>query len=597
MVRSFSLLLVILVFCHISLAQDKYELSFTVSVKDPAAHIYHVKFHSQGLKKDTLILKMPVWTPGYYQLMNYASNLENFTVKDGKGGDLNWERSSANSWKVQSGQAENIHISYDIKATRPFVASSYVDEERGYISPAGMFMHPDGMIGSAVSVSFEPLPAWSTVVTGLEPVKGKKNTFMATDYDILYDSPILMGNLESFPSFKVGGIPHYFYAFKPGNFDREKFMVDLQKIITTSSNLIGEIPYRHYSFLAIGPGGGGIEHLNSTSIAFNGEQMKTREGMIRMYNFLAHEYFHHYNVKRIRPVELGPFDYDRGSRTKMLWLSEGVTVYYEYLILKRAGITTTEELLREFQNSIRAFEAMPGKLFQTVADASYYTWEDGPFGKVGDEFNKTISPYDKGPLIGMLLDLKIRHETKNKRSLDDLMRLLYNKYYKQMGRGFTEDEFRKEAEQLSGVSLPDIFEYVYTLKPLDYSKYLHYAGLSIDTVLQELPGAWLGADVRERNDTLFISNTEWRSPAWEAGLRRQQYILNVNGEKINASKFNQLISMSKPGEKIKIGYSGTAGVKETYVTLGIKKERSYKISIDPSPDPLQASIQKSWLGN
>jgi predicted metalloprotease with PDZ domain len=510
MVRSFSLLLVILAFCHVSLAQGKHELSFTVSVKDPAAHLYHVEFHSKGLKKDTLIFKLPVWTPGYYQVMNYASNLENLTVKDGKGKDLIWERASENSWKVHSLNTENINISYDVKAIRSFVASSYVDGERGYISPAGMFMHPDGMISSAVTVRVEPLPAWSTVATGLEPVKDKKHTFFAADYDVLYDSPILMGNLESFPPFRVKGIPHYFYAFKPGNFDREKFMGDLQKIVTASSDLIGDIPYQHYSFLAIGPGGGGIEHLNSTSIAFNGEQMKTREGMIRMYNFLAHEYFHHYNVKRIRPVELGPFDYDRGSRTKMLWLSEGVTVYYEYLILKRAGLTTTEELLKELQNSIRAFEAMPGKLFQTVADASYYTWEEGPYGKVKDSVNKTISAYSKGPLIGVLLDLKIRYETKNKRSLDDLMRLLYNKYYKQMGRGFTEDEFRKEAEQLSGSSLQDVFDYVYTLKPLDYPKYLHYAGLSIDTVSQE---------------------------------------------------------------------------------------KSYKISIDPSPDPLQASIQKSWLGN
>lgn len=193
----------------------------------------------------------------------------------------------------------------------------------------------------------------------------------------------------------------------------------------------------------------------------------------------------------------------------------------------------------------------------------------------------------------MLLDLEIRQETKNKRSLDDLMRLLYNKYYKQMGRGFTEDE----VEKLSGVSLPHIFDYVYTLKPFDYPKYLHYAGLSIDTALQELPGAWFGADVRERNDSLFVSNAEWLSPAWEAGLRRQQYILDVNGEKINASNLRELISQSKPDEKIRIRYSGSAGVKETEVTLGIKKERSYKISIDPSPDPLQASIQKSWLGN
>ncbi|HLO79483.1 MAG TPA: hypothetical protein VK166_00910 [Chitinophagaceae bacterium] len=596
MMRSIGLLLAFTVFCGMSYAQGRPELNFLVSIKDPAAHIYEVKFHCAGIKKDTIVFKLPVWTPGYYQLMNYAANLDHFSVLDSKGQILKWEKDAANGWKVYTAGSDQVDISYSVKATRAFVAGLYLDEERGYISPAGMFLHPDGQLKNPVTVTVEARPEWTMVATGMDPVKGKTNTFKAPDYDILYDSPILMGKLESFTPFTVNGIPHYFYAFKPGNFDREKFMNDLQKIVTASSNIIGDIPYKHYSFLAIGPGGGGIEHLNSASIAFNGEPLNARDGMIRIYNFLAHEYFHHYNVKRIRPVELGPFDYDHGSRTKMLWLSEGVTVYYEYLILKRAGITTRDELLKEFQNSIRSFESKPGRLFQTVADASYSTWEEGPFGRVSEEVNKTISPYDKGPLIGMLLDLKIRHETKNKRSLDDLMRLLYNKYYKEKGRGFTEDEFKKEAENISTTSLSDIFDYVYTLKPLDYPKYLQYAGLAIDTVTNELPGAWLGMDVRERNDSVFVTNAEWLSPAWDAGIRRQQVILLIDGEKPSAAALNQLISASKTGDRIRIRYSGSAGIKETDVILGIKKERSYKISIDPSPDPLQLAIQKTWLG-
>jgi predicted metalloprotease with PDZ domain len=196
----------------------------------------------------------------------------------------------------------------------------------------------------------------------------------------------------------------------------------------------------------------------------------------------------------------------------------------------------------------------------------------------------------------MLLDLEIRHDTKNKRSLDDLMRLLYNKYYKEKGRGFTEDEFRKEAENMSATSLAEIFDYIYTLKPLDYPKYLHYAGLSIDTVTQEVPGAWLGIDVRQRNDSVFVSNAEWLSPAWDAGIRRQQIILLVNGKKLNAGELSQLIASSKTGDKISIRYAGSAGIKETDLILGVKKEKSYKLSIDPSPNPLQLAIQKTWLG-
>src|SRR6185503_15434199 len=419
---------------------------------------------------------------------------------------------------------------------------------RGYIAPPGLYLYPAGFIKHAVTVTIEPYSKWTTVATGLDTIKGKRYTFFSPDYDVLFDSPVLMGNLESFPSFSIKNTPHYFVAYKPAGFDRSLFMNDLKKIITVASDIIGEIPYRHYHFLGTGPGGGGIEHLNSASVAFSGGELNDPKNKIRTYNFLAHEYFHHYNVKRIRPIELGPFDYENGSRTKMLWLSEGITVYYEYIILKRAGFTNRDELLNTFQTSIKEYESKPGRHFQTPAEASYTTWEDGPFGRTGDEVNKTISPYDKGPLLGLLLDFKIRHETKNKKSLDDVMRLLYYIYYKQKGRGFTENEFRQECERIAGVSLADFFDYIYTLKQVDYPTHLGYAGLAIDTTTHELPGGWLGVSVRERNDTLWTTNVDWQSPAWDAGLRGRKAILQVNGNKINAKAFNELLASLNSGD-------------------------------------------------
>ena len=456
-------------------------LRFTVSMPQPSDNVYNVVFNCEGVKEDSLVFKMPVWTPGYYQLMNYPEQVSAFAAVNHKGEQLQWKKKSSNSWLVKTAGTTGVTVSYSVKATRNFVAGNYLDTARGYISPAGLFLHPEGRIKASVTVKFEPHPAWSSIATGLEVVPGQLHTYRAKDYDVLYDSPILIGNLESFPAFNVNGIPHEFMAFKPANFDRDQLMTDLQKIVTTASQIIGDIPYNRYVFIGIGPGGGGIEHLNSTSVAFTGKELNDHTGRIRIYNFLAHEYFHHYNVKRIRPIELGPFDYDNGSRTRMLWLSEGLTVYYEYLILRRAGLTTEDEMLQEFSKSIKNYETKPGRYHQTPADASWNTWEEGPFGRTVDKVNKTISPYDKGPLLGMLLDFRIRHETRNKRSLDDLMRLLYRKYYKKLERGFTEDEFRKEAEQMAGTSLNDFFDYIYTLKPVDYTTYFGYAGLAIDT--------------------------------------------------------------------------------------------------------------------
>ncbi|MBL7865666.1 MAG: M61 family peptidase, partial [Cyclobacteriaceae bacterium] len=192
------------------------------------------------------------------------------------------------------------------------------------------------------------------------------------------------------------------------------------------------------------------------------------------------EYFHHYNVKRIRPLELGPFDYDQGSRTNLLWVSEGLSVYYEYLIVKRAGLVDLSTLLSHFDGNLNAHENNPGRFHQSLTQASYNTWKDGPFGTQGDEPGKAISYYDKGPLVGLLLDLEIRQATKNAKSLDDVMREIYWMYYKQAGRGFTDAEFQQACETVAGVPLTKVFEFVYTTKELDYDGILGYAGLKIE---------------------------------------------------------------------------------------------------------------------
>jgi len=256
-------------------------------------------------------------------------------------------------------------------------------------------------------------------------------------------------------------------------------VLNLQKIVQAASSIIGDIPYKSYTFIAIGPGYGGIEHLNNTTVSFDGSKLNERSYMLRMMSFLAHEYFHHYNVKRIRPFELGPFNYDSENRTNLLWFSEGFTVYYEYLILARAGLISETEFITNIENLITANENNPGRFHQSLAQASYNTWSEGPFGNQGKDAGKTISYYDKGPIMGLVLDITIRNATQNVKSLDDVMRYLYWKYYKKLQRGFTDAEFQQACEAIAGISLSNEFEYVYTTKELDYKKYLSYAGLMI----------------------------------------------------------------------------------------------------------------------
>lgn len=574
---------------------QKSSMAYTVKMENPEWHIFHVELVCKGIKKDFIDFKMPVWTPGYYQRLDFAKNVERLTASDGLGNELKWEQNTDNTWRVLSKNADVVKLSYDVKTSRSFVATPWLDENRAYILPAAVFLHIDKMINQPVQVTVIPDSKWSRVATGLDSIPGKKYTYTAPDFDILYDCPILAGNLEELQSFMIRGVKHRFIGYKLGDFNKEQFILDLKKVVDAAVNVIGHIPYKSYTFLAIGPGQGGIEHLNNTTFGFNGNNLDKRESYIRTLHFLAHEYFHHYNVKRIRPIELGPFNYDSGSRTKMLWVSEGLSVYYEYMVVRRAGISTDEELFNAFRGNINAFEGKPGRLYQTLEQASYETWSDGPFGRTGDEINKTISYYDKGPAVGLLFDFKIRQATGNKKSLDDVMRFLYKEYYQKKKRGFTEDELRNAFESVAGTSLADEYEYVTTTKELDYSKYLAYAGLTIDTAMHEMPGAYLGFSVRDRNDSVIINNVDYESPGWITGLRRGQQVSEINGKKATADMFNKIIADAKPGDKINLSVPDSNKTRKLDFIFRIKRERSYKITTIENPDPAQKQILESWL--
>lgn len=454
---------------------EKPVLSFAVSMPQPETHKFHIEFQISGSNRDTVVLKMPKWMPGYYQLMNYAESVENISATDKTGNSVNLEKLSSNSWLLANCRNKSVFVNYEIRAEKQFVANSFIDSSHAYIVPANTFLYIEGFLNTPVTIKLTTNPKWSGIVTGLEK-DTEKDVFYATDFDILYDCPILTGNLEELPSFEVHGVEHRFVGYKIGNFDKQLFLGNLKKVVEASVDIFGDIPYKNYTFIAIGPGRGGIEHLNNTTISFDGNGIKTEEDMNRTMNFIGHEYFHHYNVKRIRPFELGPFDYDRENPTTQLWVSEGLTVYYEYIIAKRAGLSNKKIFLANFEENINAVENNPGRLLQSLSQSSYYTWQDGPFGKKGE----TISYYDKGPVVGLFLDLAIRNATQNKKSLDDVMRFLYREYYKKKQRGFTDAEFQLACERVAGISLVSEFEYVNTTKELDYNKYLGYAGLKID---------------------------------------------------------------------------------------------------------------------
>jgi predicted metalloprotease with PDZ domain len=567
--------------------------AFTVSTPDPASHQYHVRLRCDGLPGETAEFRMPVWTPGYYGVFDYAGNVRSFAATDSGGRPLAFSKSGPNAWVVQKGPAKTVVLSYDVAATSSFVANAFLDETRGYITPGALFVYVPGQLRRPVTVTIELHPKWSSVATGLEPVpNGSPHRYRAADFDVLYDSPILMGNLEALPAFQIKGIPHRFVGYALGEFDRRQFVDDLRAVVEAGTQIIGDIPYKHYTFLGIGPGRGGIEHANSTAVPFSGIGAD-RASRSRTLAFLAHEYFHHYNVKRIRPIALGPFDYDRPNVTDMLWVSEGFTSYYEYLMLVRSGRMTPQELLDALTRTIAAVENNPGRLFQSATASSRDTWTQGPFGRGSSGVRRTISYYDKGLVLGLLLDFRIRHDTQNRKSLDTAMRTLYQRYYKKLGRGWTDAEFRRVCEETAGTGLADFFEYASTTRTIDYERYLAYAGLQLEPA-RSLPDADLGALVEDVNGALTVAAVEDASAAAKAGILAGDVVAAVDGRPADAAGLKTAVAARKSGDRLQVLIRRGGAERVVDVVLDARMERSWRLMPAPQPSAQQAAIFANW---
>ena len=564
--------------------------SFTVSMPQPANHTFHVAMQCEGLTGEFHDFKMPVWMPGYYRILDYAKNVTGFRAADAAGHVLPWEKIAKNEWRVATGGAASALVEYDVTGTIRFAAQNYLADDRAYVAPPGMFLHIAGMLGRPATVTVQLPAGWKSVATGLDHVPGHANTYSAASFDLLYDSPILLGNQELL-HFDLDGATHDVAVENvPATVDRDKMLADLKRMVRAATDLIGDVPYEHYTFLLMGQGNGGIEHLNSASILFNGNNLTTTDGYRGWLSYVAHEYFHNFNVKRIRPIALGPFDYDRENLTNMLWVSEGLSVYYQDIVCLRAGLQTREQYLEKLRNSIQRFENAPGHRYQSAVESSWNTW--GSSG-VGNDRNTTISYYDNGAMLGALLDLSIRHASAGTKSLDDVMRALYRTYYREKQRGFTDAEFRAECESAAGASLAEVFEYAATAREMDYPKYFAWAGLDLTATSGEGKGAWLGANLQARDAALLVVDVVPGSPAEKAGLRSGDAITEIEGApKPTVKLLSDTIAAKKPGEALRLKVAD----KEIQATLAVTPQFSYTLRPVASPTAEQVKMLEAWLG-
>ncbi|WP_245319093.1 M61 family metallopeptidase [Hymenobacter elongatus] len=567
-------------------------LRYTLSMPAPQTHYFEVEMALGGFSKQYTDVKMPVWAPGSYLVREFAKNVEGFTAKAGSE-VLRTEKITKNTWRVFHPKAKDFTVRYRVYAFELSVRTSFIDAAHGYLNGTSVFMFPADGQQLPSTLTVQPAPGWNQVSTSLKPT-GTPFTFSSASYDELADSPIEIGT-QKVLTFEANGTPHTVAMFGNPKYDEARLLTDLKWVCEEAHRVVGQNPLDRYLFIIhnIDRGTGGLEHLFSTTLSVSRNAYSTESGYKGFLGLVAHEYFHLWNVKRIRPVALGPFNYDAENYTHMLWVSEGGTEYFSNLIVQRAGFVTPEGYLADLSNGIGRVENTPGNKQQAASESSFDAWIKY-YRPNENSQNTGISYYDKGEVIGAVLDLMIINETKGQKSLDDVMRYLYDRYYKQLGRGFTDDEYQDAVAKVAGRRFDDFFrKNVYGTEILPYATALGYAGLTL-TNTPFTTDAALGASVSTTGGKFTVANVLRDGSAWQGGLSVSDEILALNGARVTDDP-NKLLAGQPVGTPVTLLVSRDGQMKEVTFPLMAGSTQRYRIEKLPNATAQQQAVFAKWL--
>jgi predicted metalloprotease with PDZ domain len=488
-----------------------------------------------------------------------------------------------------------VEVEYSVCALAYDDTQSYVDSLHALINGASVFLCPEGMENESIQLTLVPPPDWKRASTGLERVSDWE--FLAPNYDILVDSPIEVGN-QQVSSFEAGGVEHQVSIFGAAPIDTEKFVADIKTIVEGTIPVFGHIPYGRYLFFVnfTDDLGGGLEHLNSTVCMVPRLRLTPREEYNVMMSLFSHEFFHTWNVKRLRPHGLGPFNYSAETYTKSLWIAEGITSYYDDLILRRTGIYSVGEYLDAFAININVLKSLPGPRWQSAEEASFDTWIKF-YKPDANSPNVTSSYYIQGAVIGWMLDMAIRRATSGTNTLDDVMRRMYQATYLKEGRSYSDAEFEATCYEIGGEGLKEIFDSrVRGREDVDYDRYLGYAGLKLGPRVEvEQAKGFLGVRLGNENGRTTVKTSLAGSPAEAMGLTADDEILGVDRFRVGSEKLSFYIATRKPGERIGLTIARNGRLMEVTGVLAQKPPFEYRIQPLKETAEEQRELFKGWL--
>src|SRR5882672_5752002 len=572
-------------------------IRYTLSFPAPQTHYVEVTAAVPTGRRADVELMMAVWTPGSYLVREYARNVETLTASGPDGRALDVDKSKKNHWRIATGGAPVITVKYRVYCREMSVRTNWVETDFALLNGAPTFITLADLSPRPHEVIINPASGWKRSITALPAMGGGDHRYRAPDYDTLVDSPIVIGNPAVY-DFEVDGKKHSLVNVgESGVFDGARAAKDLEAIVKEDGRLWGFLPYDRYIFFnMITESGGGLEHKNSTVLMTNRWSTRTRRAYLAWLQLASHEYFHAWNVKRLRPAELGPFDYENENITRSLWIAEGFTDYYADLQVARAGLQTRDEYLEDLSNTIELLQTTPGRLVQSAEMASFDAWIK--YYRPDENSNNTsISYYTKGTVIAFLLDAKIRKATNGAKSLDDVMRTAYQKF--SGPKGYTPEEFRAVVEQVAGTSLTSFWEpAVESTKELDYSEVLDTFGLRFKAATAASPERtrpWLGISTRNDNGRLVITSVQRDSPADISGLNVDDEVLAIDDFRVRADRLENRLEQYKSGDTVTFLVARREQLVRIPVTLGAEPAKSWRLDMSPAATETQRRVLEGWL--
>jgi predicted metalloprotease with PDZ domain len=599
------------------------DIRYRLSFPDPPAHLAAIEMEIPVPDPGRPVtVWMPVWTPGSYLVREYSRHVQDVEARDSEGKRLTWTKEAKNRWRVDPAGASRITVRYRVYGRELSVRTNWFDGEFALVIGAATFLAPLGMDAAPRRVEIEIPRGWGGAWTALEPAEEARGTagtagggalagaletgpgeprrlaFTAPDLDTLIDSPVLCGS-PAIRSFDVDGVPFTFANLGEGGlWDGARAARDLEAIVRVYARLYRGLPFDRYLFLnLIVESRGGLEHRKSCVTMTSRYAFRRRKAYRDWLGLMSHEFFHVWNVKRSRPAPLGPFDYERENYTRSLWVAEGVTTYYTDLAPRRAGLITEAEYLEELSDLVGKVQGTPGRLRQSLEDASFDAWIKH-YRPDENSANSAMSYYLKGGVAAWLLDAELRTLTGGRRSLDDLMRLLFREYSGE--RGYTDAEIQSAAEEVAGTTLAGFFaRAIRGREELDYEPALRAFGLrfrpATDGLPPDPPAVWLGMETRGTEGRLLVASVLDGGPARESGLDADDEILAVGGYRVTPATFTERLQQFSPGERVEVLVSRRDAVRAIPVTLAGNPGAPWRLEPDPAASADAVRARERWL--